>query len=245
MTDKEQLLLKYFDGSLTADEKVNFNQFLESDAEFRTQFEFEKDVKSVVRKTENDSLKKTLQGFESELSDVPSQKKQNFWKPLSIAASITLLIGISWFVFNSDVFNGTEELYAANYEKYPNTVYTITRGDATDESLERLAFEAYETDDFETAITYLTELKEKTRLDYVDFYLGQAYLANGDYLKATEKFQEIISINSEFKDEGYWYAVLANLKLEQEEEAEKLLEQLIKIGTYKRNEAAELLEKLN
>ena len=41
--DKEQLLLKYFDGSLTPDEKVNFNQFLESDAEFKTQFEFEKD----------------------------------------------------------------------------------------------------------------------------------------------------------------------------------------------------------
>ncbi|WP_299319204.1 hypothetical protein [uncultured Maribacter sp.] len=245
MMDKEQLLLKYFDGSLTPDEKVNFNQFLESDAEFKTQFEFEKDVKSVVRKTENNSFKKMLQGFESELSGAPSQEKQNFWKPLSIAASIAVLIGVSWFVFNSDVFNGTEELYASNYEKYPNTVYTITRGDATDESLERLAFEAYETDDFETAITYLFELKEKTRLDYVDFYLGQAYLANGDYLKATDKFQEIISINSEFKDEGYWYAALANLKLEQEEEAKKLLEKLIKMGTYKKNEATELLEKLN
>ncbi|KSA15358.1 tetratricopeptide repeat protein [Maribacter dokdonensis] len=245
MMDKEQLLLKYFEGSLTADEKVNFNQFLESDAEFKMQFEFEKNVKSVVRKIENDSLKKKLQGFESELSGAPSQNQQNFWKPLRIAASIALLIGLSWFVFNSYMFHGTEELYASNYEKYPNTVYTITRGDATDKSLERLAFEAYETDDFETAIAYLTELKEKTRLDYVDFYLGQAYLAKGDYLKATDKFQEIILINSEYKDEGYWYAALANLKLEQEEEAEKLLEQLIKMGTYKKNEATELLEKLN
>ncbi|MEP2277950.1 hypothetical protein [Maribacter sp.] len=245
MMDKEQLLLKYFDGSLTETERITFNQLVESDIEFKAQFEFEKDVKSIVRTSENDNLKKKLQGFESELSGVANQKKQNFWKPLSIAASIALLVGLSWFVFNSDVFNGTEELYASNYEKYPNTVYTITRGDVSDESLERLAFEAYETNDYDIAITYLIELKEKTGLDYVDFYLGQVYLANGDYLKATDKFQEIISINSEFKDEGYWYAALANLKLEQKEEAENLLEQLINMGTYKKDEATKLLKELN
>lgn len=243
--DKEQLLLKYFDGSLTETEKVVFDQLVESDVEFKSQFEFEKDVKSVIRNKENDSLKKKLQGFETELSGGSKQKNKTFWKPLSIAASIALLVGLSWFVFNSDAFNGTEELYASNYEKYPNTVYTITRGDVADESLERLAFEAYETNDYDVAITYLIELKEKTRLDYVDFYLGQAYLANGDYLKATDKFQEIILINSEFKDEGYWYGALAKLKLEQEEEAIILLEKLIKMGTYKKDEATKLLKELN
>ncbi|APQ19309.1 hypothetical protein A9200_01395 [Maribacter hydrothermalis] len=243
--DKEELVLKYFDGSLTEEEKVVFDQLVESDAEFKSQVEFEKDVKSVIRNKENDSHKKKLQGFESELSGGSTQKNRTFWKPLSIAASIALLIGVSWFVFNSDVFNGTAELYASNYEKYPNTVYTITRGDATDESLERLAFEAYETNDYDAAITYLTELKEKTRLDYVDFYLGQAYLAKGANLKAINKFQEIISINSEFKDEAYWYAALSHLKLDQKKEAEILLMELVKMGTYKMKEATDLLEKLN
>jgi tetratricopeptide (TPR) repeat protein len=245
MMDKEQLLLKYFDGSLTVEETVIFNQLVESDAEFKSQFEFEKDIKTVIRNKENDCLKNKLQGFESERTTTTVQKKLTFWKPISIAASIALLLGVSWFVFNSDVFNGTEELYASNYEKYPNTVYTITRGDTTDDSLERLAFEAYETNEYDMAITYLIELKEKTRLDYVDFYIGQAYLAKGANLKAINKFQEIISINSEFKDESYWYAALSHLKLDQKKEAQILLKELVKMGSYKMKEATDLLEELN
>ncbi|WP_339840616.1 hypothetical protein [uncultured Maribacter sp.] len=244
MMDKEKLVLKYFDGTLTKDEQIVFNQFLESDANFKAQFELEKDVQAVIRENERVELKRKLQGFESELGTKVTLAKRTFWKPFQIAASIILLLGASWFVFNSDIFNGPEELYATSYEKYPNTVYTITRGDTADTSLERLAFEAYETNDYEAAIKYLKELKDKTGLDYVDFYLGQSYLGNGETLKAINEFEKTISINGEYKQEAFWYAALAHLKLDHKNKAKDLLIELIENETYKLDEATELLEKL-
>lgn len=245
MMDKEILLLKYFDGSLSEEEKVVFNQFLEEDDEFKSQFLLEKDVQAVIREENRIGLKKKLQRFETERETVSTGNKRTWWKPLSIAASIILLLGASWLLFNSNAFNGQEQLFANNYEKYPNTVYTITRSDVSDDSLERMAFEAYETNNYDAAIEYLLDLKEKTRLDYVDFYLGQSYLANENYLKAIDRFQEIIEINSEFKQEAYWYAALANLKLDQNKEAKQLLEELVQNKKYKFKEASELLKKLD
>ncbi|CAN0605873.1 unnamed protein product, partial [Ectocarpus sp. 12 AP-2014] len=174
-----------------------------------------------VRDTERDALKKKLQDFERERS-VPSATKTLFWTPLRIAASIAILFGASWFVFNSDIFAPTD-LYASNYEKYPNTAYTITRGNTDDNSLERKAFEAYERDDFGKAITYLIDLKGKTGLDYVDFYLGQAYLANGDAKKAAVVFEKISTVNSDFRAEALWYNALAQLKLKENSKAIAIL----------------------
>jgi len=240
--EKETLLSKYFEGSLSAKEQTSFETYLEEDEGFRLQFELEKDVQMAVRDTERDALKKKLQDFESERS-VPSATKNLFWTPLRIAASIAILFGASWFVFNSDIFAPTD-LYASNYEKYPNTAYTITRGDTSDTSLERKAFEAYERDDFGKAITYLIDLKGKTGLDYVDFYLGQAYLANGDAKKAAVVFEKISTVNSDFRAEALWYNALAQLKLKENFKAITILETLVAEGSFKKEKAENLLKNL-
>ena len=243
MMEKETLLYKYFEGSLSQDEQLRLDRFLEEDEDFKEQFELEKNVQKVVRDAERSSQKKKLQQFESELLEKDSSKI-TFWKPMRIAASIAILLGASWFIFNFGIFKGVDDLYASNYAKYPNTAYTITRGDVNDNSLERQAFEAYELNDYQMAIHYFTELKDKTRLDYVDFYLGQSYLANGDTEKAIETFEKISAINSDYKSEALWYAAMAHLKLKQNKSAIPYLESLLEDGSYKFESAKTLLEDL-
>ena len=241
--EKETLLSKYFEGSLSVNEQTSFETYLEEDEDFRLQFELEKNVQMAVRDSKRETLKKKLQHFERERSE-PSATKTLFWTPLRIAASIAILFGASWFVFNSDIFAPTD-LYASNYEKYPNTAYTITRGDTSDTSLERKAFEAYERNDYDNAIVYLIDLKKQTRLDYVDFYLGQAYLANGDAKKAAVVFEKISAVNSDFRAEALWYNALAQLKLKENSKAITQLKTLIEDGSFKKIEAKQLLEDLN
>jgi tetratricopeptide (TPR) repeat protein len=243
MMEKETLIYKYFEDSLSSKEQVLLEQFLEEDSDFKLQFDLEKNVQAAVKNSERNILKKKLQGFEEGLS-VSSKSKNTFWKSLRIAASIALLVGASWFLSTSDLFATPDTLYAKNYEQYPNTVYTITRGESNDTSIERKAFEAYESGKYQIAIDYLKELKTETGLDYVDFYLGQSYLANGDIQEAIDTFEKIGLINSDYRAEALWYQALAHLKLEQNEKSITLLNILLKEGTYKMNAATNLLDKL-
>lgn len=243
MIEKETLVLKYFEGTLSIKEQILFDKLLADDADFKSQIEFEKNVKTAIGDGERSILKKKLQHFESARTKTTS-KKINLWKPLSIAASIAILLAASWYMYTSQMFSGESDLYVANYEIYPNTVYTITRGDVNDNSIERKAFEAYESEKYEIAINNFEDLKEQTGLDYVDFYLAQSLLANGDEEKAIAIFQKIRSINSDYKAEAMWYEALAQLKLMKNQEVIAILLVLQKEGSYKKQEVKDLLEKL-
>ncbi len=242
--EKEKLLYHYFRGSLNPEELIIFNKLLEENIEFKAQFEFEKDVQLSIKDSKRNELKRKLQGFEIE-NKKQSVNKTTFWNPLRIAASIILLLGASLYFYSVNLSLNPEKLYASNYEKYPNTVYSITRGETTDNTLERKAFEAYENNNTKIAIGYFEELRKKSGLDYVEFYLAQTYLSNGDIQKALTIFEKIISEKTDFKTEALWYASLGHIKMKEEMNAMPYLEALIKDGSYKKTEAQKLLEKLN
>ena len=154
--DKELLLYRYFSDQLTDDEQLLFNDLLEKDLEFKAQFEFENDLKRVINKNQKQNLKQKLIGFEKEIEaknkSISSKPRLKNW---SIAASIALLIGLGWIAYSTFSGPDYDNLYVANFETYPNTVYTITRSDA-DQSLERNAFAAYEASDYEKAAAAFT-----------------------------------------------------------------------------------------
>ncbi len=241
--EKETLLYKYFENTLSSEEQGLFDKLLKEDPNFQEQVKFEEDVRKVIGDKERLVLKKKLQEFETQLPK-PEPRKNKFWKPLRIAASITLLFAAGWYFYTMSFSVTPEELYASNYEIYPNTVYSITRGDINDTSLERKAFESYEKNDVKAGIDHFEELSAKSGLDYVDFYLAQLYLANDQTQNALTKFEGIIKENSDFKTEALWYAALCKLKLNKPKEASPLLEILIENGSYKKEESISLLKKL-
>ena len=241
--EKEALLFKYFEGTLTEKEKVAFDRLLEEDPEFREQLSFEEDVKQVIRDTKRKDLKKKLQGFESSLPQAVAHRKP-FWRPLQIAASLAVLFALGWYFYSVGSADKMDLLYAANYEKYPNTVYSITRGDANDTSLERKAFEAYERNETKEALRYFQELRSKSAPGYVDFYLAQTFLANGDTQLALDTFLEIHSSKTDFNTEALWYASLCYLKSEKPDKAIPLLRELIQQGTFQKEKAVTLLGQL-
>ncbi len=99
--DKENLLLRYFSNQLTEDEEKTFHELLKTDVEFKAQFDFEKDLKRVIKKNESENLKVKLVGYEKEINakDKSNPSKWAF-KNWSIAASIALLVGLGWIAYN-------------------------------------------------------------------------------------------------------------------------------------------------
>ncbi len=237
---KEELLYHYFSESLTEVQEQEFNDLLKHDTEFKTQFEFEKDLKRAIKHKEQQELKVKLQAYESELNTTKGSSNYKFWL---VAASFAVLLSVSWYFYTSSTPN-FDSLYASNYEKYPNTIYTITRGSTVDTSLEYKAFEAYESNNYKNAVSLFIAVKDNKNLEYVDFYLAQSYLNTNQLDKAIPLFLDISTHKKEFSSESLWYLSLAYLKMDKKEKAIKILENLIQDGAYKKEEATILLEKL-
>ncbi len=240
--NKEELLHRYFLDELTSEEETMFTSLLQDDDEFKAQFEFEKSVQRVIKHKERIGLKKKIQGFEDEdQSKNITKRKVINWKPLGIAASLAVIISLGVYMYNTVFNQGTEELFASNYEKYPNTVSPIVRSGTQPQTPEQLAFEAYETDNDTKAIELFIALKEKPHPEYIDFYLAQSYLKNGQLVHAIGQFQKTILENNEFSSPSRWYLALAYLKNNDIKKATATLETIIEKGGYKNKEAKVLL----
>ena len=96
----EDLLYRFFSNSLTETEEKQFNELLETDADFKAQFEFENNLKRAIKHKENSELKAKLKNFEKEIQGNEIQKPSSSfnWR---IAASIVILLGASWFGYQS------------------------------------------------------------------------------------------------------------------------------------------------
>ncbi|QCX39721.1 tetratricopeptide repeat protein [Aureibaculum algae] len=239
--DKEALLTRYFSDSLTAEELQLFNQLLENDTKFKEQFEFEKDLKRAIKEKERIQLKAKLQDFETELKHKSTPKNSNY-KAWAIAASIAILLSVGWFGYDNFFKVNYNELYSENFQQYPNTSYSITRGDI-DNTIERQAFVAYETGNYQTAVDNFEKLDSSTK-DYIDFYKAQAYLKLNTTDTAKPLFKKVISDNVEFVAESHWYLALIAIKEKDKQSAISYLEKLITDYNFNKEKAKELLDKL-
>ena len=245
--NKEELLYHYFSKTLTPEQQMELESLLENDTVFLEQFTFEKNLQKSVKAKKKEELKAKLQGFEKELNIKKGNSKTNF-KIWAIAASIALLFGFAWFSVSNTSTN-FDDLYASNFKTYPNTVFSITRGD-TNNTIERKAFVAYESGDFNTAQNYFIALKndaEKRILkkEEIDFYLAMSYL-NADKLeRAKTIFETIIASKNHFAGESLWYLSLINIKEKDSKSAVKNLQELINTYSYNQEKAKILLKELD
>jgi len=241
--DKELLLYNYFSNQLTPEQQRLFKELLQTDADFKQQFDFEKDLKQVIGEKEVGKLKAKLVGFEKEVSKdatpVRTLTRTNYRK-WAMAASVALLIGLGWFGYQNFAGPDYDKLYDDNFQHYPNTVYAITRGEST-ETMERAAFSAYELGDYQTAIRNFNSIPKTDSNGYLDFYLGLSHLNLGQTDEAKAFFEKVIASNAEFKPEAHWYLALAALKQEKKEEARRYLETLVSTYDYNKEKAKQLL----
>ncbi len=242
------LIDKFFNDTLSDKEATLFNKLLQEDSEFKEEFRFQKDLKKALQLNKRESLKATLQGFEKDLK----KKKSVFTiKTWLAAATVIILLGIGSLIYNSFGNDDPKNLYAEYFEPYRNIVHPVERGE-NDGSIETKAFQAYENGDFYKAINLFNSVESLEEDDnYIDFYKGISYLALN---KNKEAIEILLPIATEIEKGDYdlsqkanWYLALAYLNAN---EIEKAKSQLYMIShdnafTFKKEEASDILEKLN
>lgn len=234
--DKDVLIQKYLQGTLSDAEEQLFHEYIENDPSFADDIPFYEGLNYAFAKADYEQTKAQLHSFYKE-------EKRLSWRKWSIAATVLVLIGLGslWYVNTVD---SSEKLYAQYFEPYKNVVQPIVRGEAVKTTKEQ-AFKAYDEGDYKEAIVHIDALLKDTPEAILALYKANAQLQ----LDQTEA--AIITLESHIKKtdtiyaEAQWYLALSYLKLENETKAKNHLNALLQTkSNFKNNEAQELLKSL-
>ena len=95
------------------------------------------------------------------------------------------------------------------------------------------AFIAYETGDYELAVSLFSDLYEKDKQPYYLFYKANALLKLEKAKEAIPLLKEHLKTKDTLNEKSTWYLALAYLKIEDKENARTLLQQLVNDKQYK------------
>lgn len=238
--NKESLLTRYFEGTLTEEEKVLLSEKLQTDPDFKAEFEFQKNVKAAIKLEERKNLKAKLNALENNRK--PQKTKGSPVRWISIAASFLVFVSVGYWLFMSQ--NSNDSLYKNYYETFPNVEAPVVRGSVSDD-IKSKAFYAYDSKQYEEALRLFSEIYEKDKDDYALFYKGLALMELEQFPEAVKVFEGYqTKPNSAFNSYVKWYLALSYLKTNETEKSKSLVNELIKSENPFQSQAKELLRDL-
>ncbi len=250
--DNEALINGYFEDTLSEDQRAEFDRLLQSDAEFEADFEFQKELKSALKKEERQKIKSLFSNLDTEtlVDSEDGRTKKIETKVISIrawlvAASVILLLGFgSWLLFFNNPDLNTDQLYAANFVPYENVVHPIERGEQL-EDLKTRAFTSYENANYSLALELFKELQVQHNDPYIAFYEAIVLMQLNNHQEAIPLLEGYIENDGQLKDRATWYLALAYLKQNDVTESKTQLEKLVEMGSFKEEAAEALLDELD
>ncbi len=240
---------KFLDGKLTAGELEAFKKMQEEDASFREMVVDMRLLVNGIRSTARDSLRQEISSWE--IMQPAIEPKANLrkrvmgmgWISLAAAACLaaTLYIGVFRPPQSERIANS---IYREYYDgAYQNTVVLSYRSDENHISGAQQAFGAYDRKEYQTAIALFSALPQKN--DTVQFFLGQSFLSEKEYLKAAECFRATLESGKFMPDESRWFLAISLLKSGKTDEAKSIFGELSSYRNVYQNQALEIRSKLS
>jgi len=212
-TPQSELLMKYFDGEMSSQEKEDFENRLAADKQLAQEFEDLKTTRAAVKMY---GLKQDITGIHHQMMEqlkpgvpvrqlTPTRRLLRYG--ISIAASILLLmIGVVGYNF---LRLSPERLYQEKYQPYQ---LVSLRGDGQHPS----EIESdYQQKNYIKVIADVQKLQAPSVEDL--FLSGVAYLQTGNVTRAINSFESVIrrdreSNSTTLKDEAEYYLALSYVR---------------------------------
>jgi len=241
--EQDRLIEKYVLGTLTNEEKQQFDTLLKTDATFKEEVEFSTKMKNVARHDKLTAFKSLIEDFEvEEKNTTPTLKPRKLWNTKwLVAASAAVIFGLSYVFWPQQ---NTTDLFEENFTPYRNVTYSIVRGDNSPKDAKSKAFSAYELGEYETAASQFSDLYGKDRESYYLFYQANALLQLNRAQEAIPLLKKHLKSGDSLSTKTNWFLAMAYLQLEDKKSAIDALNIAAKNIDFKQKEARELLRKL-
>ncbi len=162
------------------------------------------------------------------------------WK--TVAATVTLLIGLSGSLICSHCKNSSDDIYNNYHETYITRKFDRYAPDV----LLNTAMYQYHRENYKEAKLIFIELQQKNGYESIArFYLGLTNMELELFDEAIPYFTDNSLINSDYEEISQWYLALCLVKIDDKEMARYLLNQLVLTRNYYHDKAVELLKELD
>jgi tetratricopeptide (TPR) repeat protein len=226
-----EILEKYYEGRMSKSEKDAFEKLVVSDAEVAGDLQNYVLSKTAIAAGSNQRLKKHLIGSGKSLP-VSGQTKAPFTRYLAIAASIAILIGIGWLIFQFvHPQKSNEEIYIAYYQRPDINEFTV-RGEDNDSGqvfwdLGLNYYANHKIDKAAVEFSKIIQINKTVSASKAYFMLALCYMEMNDTQKAIQTFGRV-SDQSNFVYMKQYYSALCLIKMDKKKEASDLLLKIVK-----------------
>jgi tetratricopeptide (TPR) repeat protein len=174
------------------------------------------------------------------LSKLDSTVSRKGYLPVLLILAVLLAVFVTAYLLLRSPT--TDVIYAEVYTKFPNKVVAITRGESKEKDL-KMAMLAYENGNYQGLLQEFEALEPVH--PEVSIYKGIILMEELEYEKAIEELKEVYeNDDASFREDASWYLALAYLKIQNKEEARRMLGQLSKNSGKYQDRSAALLKKL-
>lgn len=231
---------KFLLNEMTAEEQSEFENKLQTDDNFREQFQIYKETTQFLElKFSKDAVdfKQNLKVIGSNHFGKPITKKskvislQSKW--FAVAAMLVVFMGV-WY------FNQSGNPTFSDYNNY-NEAHFIERSDNNQNLVDAQTF--FNAKDYKKASQSFAKIEDLTNPE-LQLYYAISLIESDDYEKASVLLTNISQGNSVYKEEAIWYMALSSLKQKDYKTCKKQLE-LISQDSEKYNQAQKLLKELD
>ena len=250
---------RYFNGTMDQDEKAEFEKRRLVDKEFEKDVFLYSQAGELVRVGAGKRLKQHLDDLgrkEFAFAMVDTFTRYSLLKKYwyAIAASILIIIGLSYFAYYTIHSKQTLPTLARLYDTYfeiPGVDLVMSRGDNADEALSFVwnsAIRKYNDGIYKDAIGDFKALLDDsafTHASTANFYLGVCYLTINFPDSAVSRFSNVSPVSSLSQDAS-WYLGLSYLKAGNSQKAAGVFESITKMQKhYKKEQAKEIFRQLS
>lgn len=236
---KTDLIARYFTHKLPPEAQKEFDHLMATDTEFAKDVIFQENIKAVIKKEEEDQLKLQLKTIETTI-ETPRKSYLKWFAAASIIAFLAL--PTIWFFGNSTIDN--DALFVDNFSPYRNVVHPIVRGEISND-IKTKAFTAYETKNYEEALSYFDTILNNDEDATILFYKANVLMQLEEYKKAIAILSNNTSIEKNLIAKQEWFLALAYIKTNDTQNAIATLKKLIALDSYKKETATKLLKQLD
>ncbi len=240
-----ELIEKFHNGELSNEELKKFESELQSNPEFKKEFDLYTEINDSILEDDVIELRKQLNSIQG--SSINNAQKNrirelysNKWYLAAAVVTIVIIIGTFLISIMSDTYSN-EELFKKYYE--PEDAVLITRSGNSNSDLDLTkALQQFEQENYKEAIPLLKKIDNNV---LSGFYLGIAYIETNDFSKAIKEFKGVIDHGDNlFIEQSEWYLGLCYLMNNEKDKAIKDFRKIIHENSLYKPDAEEILNKI-
>lgn len=253
--DKITLIEAYYTGQLKGKKKNSFKRLLQTDPSFETEVAAYEPIFDGFHSLREDQFAETLREFENEYQTQQHTTKTAIVRSLrqfyyiAAAAAVLLLSVLAYQLMYPNLFN--QNFVASESIAVHMNAFRAAENVSMAEQFKKEAFTAYQDKDYKNCIRllkdYCQSFPQLAQTDYQALVvLGVAQLADGKTEAALVSLGAVTtSRDSSYRQEAEWMTALAHIKLNRNNVAKSLLEEISKKESHLyQQRAASLLEDL-